>query len=185
MRRLLFLTFLCGCLLACESYACCARIETPQEAFDAATVVFSGTVIERIDHSVEDEVPVRPGLREYVFKVESVWKGPIRETFSVYPMYRFRIGQTYIIYARVWGLKATGEFLVGGGPCSRCIPLEQAVWDRAVLRDPYVVDVTKVLERPTVPMLKELALGRGYVAGEARKALEDLNSRAEWAALDR
>lgn len=49
MRRLLFLTFLAGWLLPCELYACCARIETPQEAFAAATVVFSGTVIERID----------------------------------------------------------------------------------------------------------------------------------------
>ncbi|MBK9473052.1 MAG: hypothetical protein IPO18_12330 [bacterium] len=185
MRRLLLLTFLSGWLLPCESYACCGRIETPQEAFDGATVVFSGTVIERIDHSVEDEVPVRPGLSEYIFKVESVWKGPIRDTFSVYPMDRFRIGETYIIYARVWGLKATGEFLVGGGPCSRCMPLEQAVWDRAVLHEPYVVDAAKVLERPTVSMLKELVLGRGYVAGEARHALEELNARAEWAALDR
>jgi hypothetical protein len=182
MKLLLLMSFMFGCLLPCESHASCGRLVTPQEAFDDATVVFSGTVVDRIEHSISPETAVNPGFIEYVFKVELIWKGPVRDTFGIYPLDKYRIGETYFIYARALGSKATGEYLISGGPCLRNAPIEESVWDRAVLHEPYVVDASKALLRPTVARLKEMALGQGVIASEAQRALEDLQSRADLSA---
>lgn len=179
MTRRLCLVLLFLRLLPGESHASCIGVRTPQEAYDAATVVFSGTVIERIDHSEEmDRGPAFPGFDEYVFKVESVWKGPIRDTFGIFPLGRFKIGETYFIYASVWGSPLTREHLISGGPCSRCVQIDQALWDRAVLREPYVVDSTKAPAHLTMAELEALAAGQGGLAATAKRALEDIRSSA-------
>ena len=156
-----------------QASADCVRMRAPLEAFERATVVFSGEAVDRV--GVDGESDYQGGY--ILFKVDLIWKGPISSTFTILPgpSVRFVLGKTYMVYAKTFD--TSQDAVLVSPECSRRLLASDAVWDRAVLREPYVVDATKVLGRPSVAELEEIAEGRTRAAGQAQRALEDMRQR--------
>lgn len=82
----------------------CAILETPAEAFESATAVFSGTVTAIEGPSgcvISTADPAR-----VTFQIYEVWKGPEQSVIDITTAlmspscgYEFAVGQSYLVYA--------------------------------------------------------------------------------------
>ena len=113
-------------------HACtCAPSGLPGEALERADAVFAGKVTSikfkgTSPYRLSSADPV-----EVEFKVSRVWKGPLRETFTVETEnsgiscgYQFKEGRNYIVYT--WGSNRTGL-------CTRTAPAWMAFADFVAL----------------------------------------------------
>ena len=111
-------------LLACS----CAGEERPKEALSESDAVFTGRAVrERI----------ADGMRELSFDIQTVWKGALsRSVIVMAPVsgamcgYPFKLGPTYIVYARRLPLG------LHTGLCDRTRPIEEAGRDLHALGQP-------------------------------------------------
>ena len=151
--------------------------------FEESTIVFSGVVETSVQLPQDRLLGFKSGKTEITFRVGLIWKGPLYKSFSVVtggPMdscrCRFEVGKHYFVYAQIQ--EFFGDEILYTDQCMRIQLAENAVWDRAVLREPYVIDATKVLGRPTEAALEEYAeQGIPRVSWQAKKALEDIRKR--------
>lgn len=136
-KRLALVAGLAAALLALligaePAHACtCAPSGSPVEALERADAVFAGKVTSI---KFKGTSPYRLSTAEPVeveFKVRRVWKGPLRETFTVETEnsgiscgYQFKEGRNYIVYT--WGSNRTGL-------CTRTAPAWMAFADFVAL----------------------------------------------------
>lgn len=144
-------------------HACtCAPSGSPAEALERADAVFAGEVTSikfkgTSPYRLSSADPV-----EVEFKVSRVWKGPLRETFTVETEnsgiscgYQFKKGRNYIVYT--WGSNRTGL-------CTRTAPAWMAFVDFVALgpgHQPEASPDTKTAEggacaAPSVPGSKPM-----------------------------
>jgi hypothetical protein len=171
-------------VICAQANACqCVRETPPTELHDKATIVFAG-VVESVKHYDYDrELGVLSGQTEWIFRVGQVWKGPPSKTFRILCEENpsdcgcgFEIGWQYMVYAD--SVLRQNEFY-RSGLCMRPSRIEDAVWDRAVLKDPTVVDRRLWLPKPTIEYLTILADREDRLGRQAKRALQDLKVSAD------
>ena len=176
---------ICIVLVFCLSFnaaiACVCVSPEPQEMLEKSVMVFSGVVEFKEVHPWGSGNEIKAGQVEYTFSVGQVWKGPLLESVSVLDgtegndcAVRFRVGKHYLVYAR---LRDGQEECLWSNTCMRSRLLKNAVWDRAVLRDPFVVNGDLEVGRPEKSELIETSNDSNpFVASQAKRALEELRS---------
>jgi hypothetical protein len=172
-------------LLACiaqagSAYPSSFLIPTPEGRFEHSTVVFAGVIERFVDHRNYENIYVGRGTTEIVFRVGQVWKGPAVTEQSVicwggcYPTHRLKEGECYLVYA--WTFERQDSPLIVTDRLE-IRPIEEAVLDRVVLPEPFVVAESLAVSRPSVGEVSVL-LGseNGRVRHEAERALHILNT---------
>ena len=144
--------------------ACDCVLVHPLDLFDSLEVVFSGVVEDAVLHPRDPALGWLSGNTEYTFHTVQVWKGPLLKTFKVISGggcgYSFKRGRHYIVYAKVFTDDAVGrQNVLSTTQCMRPQFVEKALWDRTVLRDPFLVDTAQAVPRPTQEELVEIANG--------------------------
>lgn len=105
----------------CDTGLCsCVGPETAADALQSADAVFAGRVV-----SVRDTVLDEPDFPEWprrvvTLRVDRAWKGVEAETVTVLTGmgggdcgFPFRVGETYLVYARRGGRDGTGPLATG------------------------------------------------------------------------
>jgi hypothetical protein len=108
MKIKVFIAWTLASMLVATGIACsCATKPPPKEALQKAAIVFSGRVVMgRVVKRRLDNKPEEREMREFLFEVDNIWKGPVpKRVFVLTRMgggdcgYDFEIGHTYLVYA--------------------------------------------------------------------------------------
>jgi HEAT repeat protein len=182
IRSTLFVFLLLG-LLAPPSAACsCASLDPPLVRLARTDAVFSGTVIDRIDPRPKDSKIISTGDPiEYTIEIDQVWKGDVGDIASVISAragascgYTFKIGETYLIYARLHD----GKFHTG--LCSRTRSISRAGEDLAELSTLSLAGPPRSVDSLViVTTLKELLSGDPTMRRKAARALQKIGKRPD------
>lgn len=109
LRKMFLLLFVIGSLFVINTSfvnACSCILQTPQEAFEQASAVFIGKVIN-IDFS-DEMFNISGDLKNVTFEVLEIWKGPNNETIVITTgmnegisscTYPFENNEIYLVYA--------------------------------------------------------------------------------------
>lgn len=183
MKHLLIAVGLASQFLFCASNAeCNCKWSEPEVLLKESTVVFSGIVRSATPHSKDPSEWPKQRTIEYTFQVAQVWKGPLREEFSVFTpgdrgcdSFDFEIGQHYIVYAKASEWR---NDILTTNACKRPQLIDGALWDRVALGKAHVVNGYLAIPLPSeYELLARSQEQTPFVSGSAKRALEVMRSR--------
>lgn len=119
--------------LACS----CREVKSVREGMNLAHAVFTGTLIDVLENTVEDTDSFYYLTYEYTFLVENMYKGEIRQDILVVKTgggggdcgYHFTVGKKYVVYANLItsdeNTPAENQQILITGICHRTRPYDK------------------------------------------------------------
>lgn len=115
----------------------CREIKTVKERMELAQVIFTGTVIDVLENTVEDNNSFYYLTYKYTFLIEKMYKGEIRSDTLVVETgsggadcgYPFTVGKKYVVYANLItsdeNTPAENQPILFTGICHRTRPFDK------------------------------------------------------------